>query len=109
MIEADFELGVATVVDTVDFWLPMFVAPTDTHEAEDRTINVVAKLRSSVAIARAQAEMEAIAHRQAEAGCGVSGGASPRWGGRVVPLREMMTAGTRDGVVLLSRAPPCCC
>lgn len=37
-IEADFELGVGTVVDTVDFWLPMFVAPTDTREAVDRTI-----------------------------------------------------------------------
>ena len=97
-IEADFELGVATVIDSVDFWLPMFVAPTDTRRAEDRTINVVAKLRSGVKIAQAQAEMDAIAHRQAEEYPEEHRG----WGVRVVPLREMMAAGTRDGIVLLS-------
>ena len=97
-IEADFELGLATIVDTVDFWLPMFVAPTDTRRAQDRTINVVAKLRSGVTIARAQAEMDAIAHRQAEA----YPEEHRRWGVRVVSLRELMAAGTRDGIVLLS-------
>ena len=97
-IETDFELGVGTVIDTVDFWLPMFVAPADTRSAEDRTINVVAKLRSGVTIARAQAEMDAIAHRQSEE----YPEEHRRWGVRVVPLRELMAAGTRDGIVLLS-------
>ena len=97
-IETDFELGVGTVIDTVDFWLPMFVAPADTRSAEDRTINVVAKLRSGVTIARAQAEMDAIAHRQSEE----YPEEHRHWGVRVVPLRELMAAGTRDGIVLLS-------
>ena len=98
LIESDFELGVASVVDTVDFWLPMFIAPTDTREAEERTINVVAKLRPGVTPARAQAEMNAIARRQAAE--------YPEehrdWEVRVVPLRELMAAGARDGIVLLS-------
>ena len=98
LIETDFELGVATVIDTVDFWLPMFVAPTDTREAEDRTINVVAKLRSGVTVARAQAEMDAIARRQAADYPEEHRG----WEIRVVPLRGLMAAGARDGIVLLS-------
>ena len=97
-IEADFELGVGTVVDTVDFWLPMFVAPTDTREAEDRTINVVAKLRPGVTAARAQAEMDAIARRQAADHPEQHRG----WAVRVAPLRELTAAGARDGIVLLS-------
>ena len=97
-IEADFELGVATVLDTVDFWLPMFIAPTDTREAEQRTINVVAKLRPGVTAARAQVEMDAIARRQAADHPEDHRG----WEVRVVPLRELTAAGTRDGVVLLS-------
>ena len=97
-IEADFELGVATVLDTVDFWLPMFIAPTDTREAEQRTINVVAKLRDGVTVARAQAEMDAIARRQAADHPEDHRG----WEVRVVPLRELTAEGTRDGVVLLS-------
>ena len=97
-IEADFELGVATVVDTVDFWLPMFVARTDTRQAEDRTINVVAKLRSGVTAAGAQAEMDAVAGRQAAAHPEQHRG----WEVRVVPLRELTAARARDGIVLLS-------
>ncbi|MDE0179544.1 MAG: ABC transporter permease [Gammaproteobacteria bacterium] len=97
-IEADFELGVATVVDTIDFWLPMFITPTDTREAEDRTINVVAKLRPGVTVARAQAEMDAIASRQAAEHPEKHRG----WAVRVVPLRELTPAGARDGIALLS-------
>ena len=97
-IEADFELGVATVVDTVDFWLPMFVEPTDTREAEDRAINVAAKLRPGVTAARAQAEMDAIAGRQAADHPEAHRG----WAVRVAPLRELTAAEARDGIVLLS-------
>ena len=97
-IEADFELGVGSVVDTVDFWLPMFVAPTDSREAEDRRINVVAKLRPGVTAVRAQAEMDAIARRQAADHPDEHRG----WGVRVAPLRELTAAGARDGIVLLS-------
>ncbi len=97
-IEADFELGVPTVIDAVDFWLPMFVGPTDPRAVEDRTINVVAKLRPGVTAARAQAEMDAIARRQAADHPEEHRG----WEVRVVPLRELTAAGARDGIALLS-------
>ena len=100
LIESDFELGVASVIDTVDFWLPMFVAPTDTREPEERTINVVAKLRPGVTADRARAEMDAIARRQATDHPEEHRG----WEVHVVPLRELTAAGARDGIVLLSAA-----
>ena len=97
-LEADFELGVATVVDPIDFWVPRFVAPTDTREEQDRLLNVVAKLRRGVTMRQAQAEMDAIARRQAEEYPEAQRG----WEVRVVPLREQMAAESHDGIVLLS-------
>ena len=99
-LEADFELGVGTVIDTIDFWWPMYLDPTDSRDAEDRLINVVAKLRPGVTVAQAQAEMDAIARRQAEEHPEAHEG----WEVRVVPLRQQTAEGSRDGVLLLSAA-----
>ena len=97
-LEADFELGVATVADTIDFWLPQFVVPTESRGYEGLLFNVVAKLRPEVTITQAQAEMDAISRRQAEE--------YPRayrgWNVRVIPLREQVTPISRDGIALLS-------
>ena len=97
-LESDFELGVATVIDTIDFWLPRYVSPTETRVDEGRLFNVVAKLRPEVTIAQAQAEMDAIARRQAEEYPEAHRG----WKVRVTLLREQMAAGSRDGIALLS-------
>lgn len=99
-LEADFELGVGTVIDTIDFWRPLYFHSTDSRAAEDRLVNVVAKLRPGVTVAQAQAEMDAIARRQAEEYPGAHEG----WEVRVVPLRRQMAEGSRDGVLLLSAA-----
>ena len=99
-LEADFELGVGTVIDTIDFWRPMYLDQTDSRDAEDRLINVVAKLRPGVTVAQAQAEMDAIARRQTEEYPEAHEG----WEIRVVPLRQQMAEGSRDGVLLLSAA-----
>lgn len=60
----------------------------------------MAKLRPGVTVAQAQAEMDAIARRQAEEYPEAHEG----WEVRVVPLRQQMAAGSRDGVLLLSAA-----
>ena len=97
-LETDFELGVASVVDTIDFWLPRYIMPTETRAYEGRQFNVVAKLRPGITIAQAQAEMHAIAAGQAEERPRAHRG----WTVRVMPLREHAAAGSRDGVALLS-------
>ena len=97
--EADFQLGVSSVVDTIDFWMPRFVSPTDSRGRPfDSWLEVVAKLKPGVSLAAAQAEMDGIARRQAERHPETNRGREVR----VVPLREQMAGGSRDGVLLLS-------
>ena len=96
-LETDFEVGAATVADTIDFWLPQFVAPTESRGYEGLLFNVVAKLRPGVTITQAQAEMDAIARRQAEYPRAYRG-----WNVRLIPLREQVTPVSRDGIALLS-------
>ena len=95
-LEAGFELGVASVIDTIDFWMPRYVSPTQSRDG--RWLDVVAKLRPGVMVAHAQAEMDAVARRQAEEFPDTSRG----WGIEVVPLREHMAGGSRQGILLLS-------
>ena len=95
-IEADFQLGVSSVIDTVDFWMPRFVSPTQSRAEGE--YEVVAKLRPGVTLMQAQAEMAGIARRQAEQYPETNRGREIR----VVPLREHMVGESRDGVVLLS-------
>ena len=97
-LEADFELGVASVIDTIDFWLPRYVMPTETRAFEGRQFNVVAKLQPGMTITQAQAEMHAITARQAAERPQAHRG----WTVRVMPLHEQTAAGSRDGIALLS-------
>ncbi|MEE8129038.1 MAG: ABC transporter permease, partial [Vicinamibacterales bacterium] len=95
-IEADFQLGVSTVIDTIDFWMPTFVSPTEYREPG--RYEVVARLRPDVTVAQAQAEMDGIAHQQAEQYPETQRGREIR----VVPLRAHVAGQSRNGVVLLS-------
>jgi putative ABC transport system permease protein len=97
-LTADFHLGLATVVDTIDFWTPEFVSPTDTRDGHE--LDVVAKLRPGVTVAQAQTEMDAIAAEQAEGYPKSSRG----WSVRVVPLREPIAGKSRTGILLLIAA-----
>ena len=98
-LEADFQLGGSTVVETVDFWMPQFVSATQLADPgpEDYWFDVVARLRPGVTLAQAQAEMNVIARLHAE-----------RFPEsyrnrivRVVPLQEHMAGGSRNGILLL--------
>jgi putative ABC transport system permease protein len=92
-VTADFNLGKGNEDDTIDFWLPEF-PPAQTRG--NRGLDVVAKLRPGITVARAQSEMDAIATHLAEAFPDTNKG----WGIRVVPLR-MHVAGAPSRVVLL--------
>lgn len=98
-LEADFQLGGSSVVETIDFWMPQFVSESQLAEPgpQDYWFDVVARLRPGVTLAQAQAEMDVIARLQGE-----------RFPGeyhdrrvRVVPLQEHMAGGARDGILLL--------
>lgn len=95
-LTADFQLGLGTVVDTIDFWAPEFISPSSSRQAPE--LDIVAKLRPSVTIAQAQAEMDAIVRQQAERYPESSRG----WRVRVVPLREQIAGKSRTGLLLLA-------
>lgn len=82
-LTADFQLGVGTVDDAVDFWVP---APNSLDHRQDRQFDVVGRLRPGVSVRQAQEEMNglslALADRYPESDRG--------WGVRVVPLRQQV-------------------
>ena len=99
-IEADFQLGDSTVIETIDFWIPQCVSPTQLAEAgpRDAWLDVVARLRLGVTLAQAQAEMDMLASIQAEQYPETNRGR----GVRVVTLQGHMAGNSRNGIVLLS-------
>ena len=98
-LEADFQLGGSTVVETIDFWMPQFVSSTQLAEPgpEDYWFDVVARLRPGVTRAQAQAEMDVIARLHAEQFPESYRNRIVR----VVPLQEHMAGGSRNGILLL--------
>jgi putative ABC transport system permease protein len=92
----DFHLGLANVVETIDFWTPEFVSSTSTRGAHE--FDVVGKLRAGVTVAQAQQEMDRIARRQGNEYPGTNRG----WRIRVVPLRERIAGEARDATLLLA-------
>ena len=94
-LTGDFQLGLASVIDTIDFWEPRFVSPS--REREGRWFDVVGRLRPGATLAQAQAELDAIARRQAEQFPETDRG----WNIRVVALRDRIVGGKARGVALL--------
>ena len=103
-LTADFNRGAVTqmtvggVDDQVDSWLPLFA--TEDSRREDRTLDVVAKLRPGVTVEQAQAEMTVIA-RAVAAEFPVT---NRNWDAHVVPLRAHILGRTRHVVMWLSFA-----
>ena len=94
-LTSDFNLGEGTEDDTIDFWLP---ASPPSPRRESRGYDVVAKLRPGVTVARAQAEMDAIARHLAEA----FPATNKDWGVDVVPLRTHVVGQAHEVIALLS-------
>ncbi len=74
-LSADYNLGVAGIADSVDFWMPERPDPT---RRDNGDFDVIARLRPGVSLAQAQSEMDAIsrnlavAHPDTNDGLGVS-------------------------------------
>ncbi len=84
--------------DAVDYWLPM--ALERPAENSSRFFMVVARLKDGVTFARAQADMDAIAARQAEEFPNRNRG----WGVRLQPLREFLYGWIRTPLLTLQAA-----
>ncbi|MGE0703434.1 MAG: ABC transporter permease [Vicinamibacterales bacterium] len=91
---ADFQLGVASIDNHVEFWTPEPITAIPYREA--RELEVVGRLRAGVTIAQAQAEMDRIAEQLA-----TEHRENVGWGVRVVPLRHQILGGTRRAAQLL--------
>lgn len=87
----------------VDVWVPRVVTPQARQARRGRGLYVVGRLKEGVSIARAQAEMSAIAsslsgeHPVEDAG----------WGVRLVPLHEQISGSSRPALLLLLAAGIC--
>jgi predicted permease len=111
-LTADFSLGavnsmaVGGVDQQIDFWQPLFLGEAPRRSdgggprRDDRTLDVVAKLRPGVTLAHAQAEMAAVARSLAD----TFPATNRNWSVQVVPLRTQILGGTRRVVLLLSLA-----
>ena len=99
-LEADFQIGDSSLIETVDFWMPQFVSPTQLAEPgpRDSWFDVVARLRPGVTLTQAQAEMDVIARLHAEQYPETARGRRVR----VLPLRDHIAGESRNGILLLS-------
>jgi putative ABC transport system permease protein len=93
-LSADFNLGVAGIGDSVDFWMPEFRDPT---RRDNGDLDVIARLRPGVSLEQAQSEMDTISRNLAVAHPETNDGLSVR----VVPLRDHVLGGSRRVLFLL--------
>jgi len=84
----------------VDLWSPLALDREDLGTRGGRALYVVARLRSGVTLAQAQAEMEVVAGRLARQYRESNAG----WGATVVPLREDMVGSVRPFLLVLLAA-----
>jgi len=93
-LSADYNLGVAGIGDSVDFWLPEYRDPT---RRSDGDLDVIARLRPGVSFEQAQTEMDTISRNLAAAYPETNNGL----GVRVVPLRDRVLGESRQVLLLL--------
>jgi putative ABC transport system permease protein len=83
----------------VDVWVP-YVLPAEAREPRGRYLSVVARLKPGVSVARAQAQMSALAASLAIELPAFDTG----WGAKVVPLRSELSGEVRPALLVLSGA-----
>src|SRR5262245_49202726 len=96
-LSADFNLGVAGIEDSVDFWIAEFRDPT---RRDNGDLDVIARLRPGVSVEQAQSEMDTISRNLAVAHPETNNGLSVR----VVPLRDQVLGESRRVLVWLFTA-----
>ena len=93
-LSADYNLGVAGIEDSVDFWMPEFRDPT---RRDNGDLDVIARLRPGVSLEQAQSEMDTISRNLAVAHPETNSGLSVR----VVSLRDQVLGSSRRVLFLL--------
>ena len=93
-LSADYNLGVAGIGDSVDFWMPEFRDPT---RRDNGDLDVIARLRPGISLEQAQSEMDTISRNLAVAHPDTNNGLSVR----VVPLRDHVLGSSRRVLFLL--------
>jgi putative ABC transport system permease protein len=93
-LSADFNLGVSSVGDTVDFWAPELLDPA---RRDNGDLDAIARLRPGVSLEQAQAEMDTISRNLAAVHPESNDGLSVR----VVPLRDQVLGESRRVLLLL--------
>jgi putative ABC transport system permease protein len=93
-LSADYNLGVAGIEDSVDFWMPEFRDPT---RRDNGDLDVIARVRPGVSLEQAQSEMDTISRNLAVAHPETNDGLSVR----VVPLRDHVLGRSRRVLFLL--------
>jgi putative ABC transport system permease protein len=99
-LSADFNLGVAGVSDSVDFWASDGLDPT---KRDNGDLDAIARLRPGVSLDQAQAEMDTISRNLAASHPETNNGLSVR----VVPLRDQVLGGSRQVLWLLFACTGC--
>jgi predicted permease len=93
-LSADYNLGVAGIGDSVDFWMPEFRDPT---RRDNGDLDVIARLRPGVSVEQAQSEMDTISRNLAVDHPETNNGLSVR----VVALRDQVLGSSRRVLFLL--------
>jgi putative ABC transport system permease protein len=99
-LSADFNLGVAGIGESVDFWASEVLDPT---RRDNGDLDAIARLVPGISLEQAQAEMDTISrtlaasHPETNNGLGV----------RVVPVRDQVLGGSRRVLLLLFACTGC--
>src|SRR6266849_7516743 len=93
-LSADYNLGVAGIEDSVDFWMPEFRDPSRRDHGD---LDIIARLRPGVSLEQAQSEMDTISRNLAVVHPETNNGLSVR----VVPLRDQLLGSARRVLFLL--------
>jgi putative ABC transport system permease protein len=84
-------------LDEVQVWMPLAWSPEDRAERANHNYRAVAKLRPGVAVATAQAELDAISDRLARQ----YPADNKDWGALVVPLHDDLVGDARSSLLIL--------
>ena len=93
-LSADYNLGIAGIGDSVDFWMPELPDPT---RRDNGDFDVIARLRPGVSLEQAQSEMDTISRNLAVAHPDTNNGLSVR----LVRLRDHVLGSARRVLFLL--------
>lgn len=83
--------------ERVDFWVPLRLDPEEANNRASHGLFVISRLKPQVPVARAEAEVEAVAGRLQQQYQASNSG----WGAKLTPLREQIVGDARPSLLIL--------